>query len=114
MEQIWLEIGLFFVTTSFGIIGWLLSRQIDSIKEAIQLLFKKHDADKDALDEFKLHVAGKHYEAHTVDEKFDKIENSVKDGFRDVGNKLDRLSGMMLNHITDDKTGKFNLHNGEQ
>ena len=132
----WVAIGLAGLGVLFSIIGWLLARKddaqgkelqsqkedhekdISALRDAIKLLFAKHDADVNNLAEFKLHVAGKHYEAHTVDEKFDKLEGTFKDGFRDMGSKFDRLADAMIRHIEADtngnKTGKFSILKGEQ
>ena len=42
-------------------------------------------------------------------EKFDKLESTFKDGFKDMGAKFDRMADALMSHLaaTGDRTGKF-------
>jgi hypothetical protein len=95
----WTLIGVTVYGTFSTIIGVLAMRQLDSLRESIKLLFTKKDALERDLNEFKLHVAGRHYESHTVDEKFGKLEDTFKEELRSMGGKFDRLTDLMMQYF---------------
>jgi len=57
-------------------------------KDEIDLLFRKHDEDAAALSDVKLTLAGKHYERTELDIKFDKLDQTIKNGFRELSTDL--------------------------
>lgn len=72
---------------------WYLLQQKDSQQaKQIELLFKKHDLDSEELQKLKLQIASQHYVKGELDAKFDKLEATFADGFKDLGEKFDRLS----------------------
>lgn len=93
-----LEIGLFVVGLVFSVIGWLLKNKDDAQAHQISLLFVKHDADAQALQDLRVQLAREHYQKNELDARFDKLEAAFKAGFNDLGSKFDRLSEALLNH----------------
>jgi hypothetical protein len=89
------------ITLTVVTVVWYLLRQKDAKQAAeIKRLFELHDKDSHELVELRLHIAGKHYEAKTIDEKFEKLEESVTNGFQSLGVKFDKLSNTLIDHIT--------------
>jgi len=85
----WVAIGLAVMGIVFGVIGKLLgnkdaAQEKEMIAQAaqIKLLFEKHDSDVIALNEVKMTLAGKHYERTELDIKFEKLDATIKDGFK--------------------------------
>ena len=112
----WVVIAMGVVNIFLVIIGWLITRQIDGIKEeikdlktAINELWKARQDDVAAHRDLREIVAGRHYERDELDAKFDKLEGTFKDGFKDMGAKFDRMADALMTHLakTDDRTGKF-------
>ena len=84
----------------FAITAWLL-RNKDAAQEAqIDLLFRKHDDDAARLDALRLEIARNHYERNELDQRFDRLDHTIKDGLERIGAKVDRLSDAMLAHIS--------------
>ena len=87
-----------------SIVGYLLAQkdkqqeeEINGIKGDIKTLFNKHDIDAEALQDLRVQIAAKHYERPELDAKFDKLENTVKEGFLSLGARLDKLNDALLN-----------------
>lgn len=87
-----------------ALIQYLLIQKDNKRTEEIQKLFALHDADAQELLALRLHIAGKHYEAQTVDAKFDKLENAFNRGFKDLGEKFDHLSETLLSKLAENKS----------
>jgi len=90
----------------FSIVGWLLKNKDKQQEDAlnahsaqIKLLFEKHDADATALQELRVQIASNHYERPELDKKFDKLETTFRDGFKDLGEKFDKLSDALTTHM---------------
>ena len=83
-----------------GTVVWYLLKQKDNqqqseLKDAndkIDTLFLKHDADVQALQELRVQIAAKHYERPELDKKFDKLETALTEGFKHIGERLDKMS----------------------
>lgn len=115
----WTLVGVTIFGVFVGIIGWFISRQVDSVKESIKLLFTKKDALEKELNDFRIHVAGNHYEARTIDSKFEKLETTFKDGVREIkdeqreiSSSITELTKAIMRHISDEQTGKHSSFNG--
>jgi len=115
-------IGLFFLTLIFGAVGWLLKNK-DEAQEAkitalgkkhdediagrdiqIQLLFRKHDEDEKELRKLEVQIARNFYERPELDNKFEKLDKTFKDGFTLLGEKLDKMNSALLTHLGEHKT----------
>ena len=114
----WVAVGVALFGSLTVVIGWLLSRkddaqgkEIDTLKTNLAAAFSASDKNEAALNEFKIQIAGEHYKARTIDEKFDKLETTFKDGFRDMGTKFDKMTDVMIRHLGEhgDQTGKFKI-----
>lgn len=82
-------------------------KEIDALRELIAatqaqiaLLFKKHDDDVAALQSLQLQIAKEHYLKHELDQRFMSLEAAFKDGMRDLGHKFDKLTDILVDHIT--------------
>lgn len=101
-----LTLVLFLLGIVGSIVGWLLSnkdkqqaRQIEGMEAQITTLFRKHDDDVQALQDLRERIAGRHYERQELDAKFDKLEVAFKNGFKELGDKFDKLyEGLMSCH----------------
>lgn len=82
------------------VLWWLLRDRDAKQQKAIDLLFQKHDADAAALEALKLQIASQHYLKSELDAKFDRLDSTIKDGFRGFGDQLEKLSGLLIEHIT--------------
>ena len=102
------EIAVASLTGLFIVLWWFYRQRDQDNKNAIALLFKKHDEDVDQLNELKLQIASKHYERTDLDAKFDRMEATFKIGFNELGFKFDKLSDVLTKHMVDTNhvTGK--------
>lgn len=106
------DIAIWMLGGLFSVLFWLLknkdenqSKQLDSHARYIEIIFKKIDDDMAALQNLRVHIASHHYEKSELDVKFEKLERTTSDGFRILGDKLDKLSSSMLTHIGGEKRG---------
>ena len=83
-----------------GIVGWLLSNKDAKQSKEIDLLFKKHDEDAAALSALRLEIAKEHYLKHELDARFQSLESVFRTGMNDLGIKFDKLSTVLIEHIT--------------
>lgn len=83
-----------------GLVGYFL-RQKDSEQGAkIDKLFLIHDKDVEKLAALELKIASDHYIKPELDAKFDKMEATFKEGFHTLGHKFDKLTDILVAHIT--------------
>lgn len=83
------------------VVLWYLLRSKDSAQQkAIDLLFAKHDEDVGDLQKLKFEIAKSHYDKPELDQKFDRLETAIQEGMRDLGNRFDRLSEILVKHVT--------------
>jgi hypothetical protein len=93
------EIALALLTALFVVLWWFYRQRDQDSKTAIALLFKKHDEDAEALNNLKIEIAKKHYERGDLDLKFDRMEETTRIGFRDMGDKFDKLSNTLMEFV---------------
>lgn len=82
-----------------SLVWYLLRKRDEEQQEAINLLFKKHDMDADALAALKLEIASHHYVKSELDAKFDRLQDTFTSGFDALGKKFDKLSDALIDHI---------------
>jgi hypothetical protein len=89
-----------------SIIAYLLNKkdatqenELNELKKQIALLFVKHDADVAALHELRIQIAEMHYKKPEVDFKILKIEETIEKSMDRLGEKFDKLSAALLDHI---------------
>ena len=96
------EIGLA-VMAGLGTILWYLLTQKDSKQEeAIKLLWQKHDIDAKELENLKLQIASQHYVKAELDQKFNQMDATMRNGFQILSGKVDELSKTLLTHFQGD------------
>ena len=93
------EVVLAIATAFFGILGYLLQQKDAKQEEAIKLLWDKHDVDAKELELLKLQIASQHYVKSELDIKFDRMDNTMKEGFKSIGEEIKELSSTLLNHF---------------
>lgn len=88
-------------------LGYLLNKkdasqekEIAELKGTTALLFKKHDDDVAALQSLQLQIAKEHYLKHELDQRFMSLENAFKEGMHELGRKFDKLTDILVDHIT--------------
>lgn len=91
-----IEISLFALTGLFVALWYLLTQKDAKQQKDIELLWQKHDADAKELDMLKLQIASRHYEKNELDNKFDRMEETFRSGFKDLGSKVDTLTNALL------------------
>ncbi len=82
-----------------GLIGYLLSRRDAAQAEQIADLYAKHETDAKALQDLQVKVASEHYVKQELDARFIKLESLIDAGLRGLGEKMDKLTDALLEHI---------------
>ena len=96
------EIGLA-VMAGLGTLLWYLLTQKDAKQEdAIKLLWQKHDIDAKELENLKLQIASQHYVKAELDQKFNQMDATMRNGFQILSGKVDELSKTLLTHFQRD------------
>jgi hypothetical protein len=107
-----------------GVIGWLLSnkdkQQAKEIadnrshhdaalldlklqsKNDIDILHRMHKEDAAKLEELQREVDREHYRKQELDGKFDKLDNSIQDGFRGVRADMKEMMNLVHEHISEE------------
>jgi hypothetical protein len=98
-RDVLITLGLSALTGVFTIMWWLLRSKDKKQEDEITLLFQKHDADAQRLQDLELEIAKKHYIKDELDIKFDKMENTFRSGFDGLGAKFDNLSSALIAHM---------------
>lgn len=94
------DLGIAGILGLIGIIGWFLRQKDEQQAKSIALLFQKHDDDAANLANLRLEIAKEHYLKHELDARFLSLEHTFKTGMSDLGAKFDRLSEVLVNHVT--------------
>ena len=83
-----------------GTLLWYLLTQKDAKQEeAIKLLWQKHDIDAKELESLKLQIASQHYVKAELDQKFNQMDATMRNGFQILSGKVDELSKTLLIHF---------------
>lgn len=70
--------------------------------ESIQL-WAKHELDVRELQDLRERIAREHYVKQELDQKFDKLELAFTAGFRDLGQRFDKLSEALMARREEDR-----------
>ena len=62
-----------------------------------QKLFELHDKDAANLAELRLLIASEHYPKKELDVRFEKLDVTFREGFKELGDRFDRLAAALLN-----------------
>jgi hypothetical protein len=98
-----IELVMFAFGIVVSVLFWMLRTRDEARARAIRVLFEKHDSDVERLQELKLMIAGKHYERGELDVKFERLEDTFKEGFNGLGDRFDKLSAALIDHIAKTK-----------
>lgn len=79
-----------------AIIGWLLRNKDAAQEKQISELWDKHNDDAKALNDLRVQIAQNHYVKHELDQRFDKLEMAFREGFRELGDKFDKLAERLM------------------
>ena len=109
-DNTWVTIALFILSGIFTIL-WYLLRQKDETQarqlvaldsqhrldmankqEQIDLLFEKHDMDVEKLVLLDKVIAKNYYERKELDDRFIRLESTIKDGFKDLGVEIKEMT----------------------
>lgn len=82
-----------------GLLGWLLSNKDAKQAHEIELLFQKHDKDAQDLAELKLVIAKEHYIKAELDDRFRSLDQTFREGFKELNVQFAALSAALLAHI---------------
>ena len=82
-----------------GVVGWFLRSKDEAQAKQISALWEKHDEDVRSLQELRERIAREHYVKAELDMRFQRLEDAFRDGFRDMGDKLDKISSLLLDHL---------------
>ena len=94
------EIGLAILSGFFVLLWYLLQQKDEKQQKDIELLWTKHDLDARELDALRLQIASQHYVKSELDSKFDRMEETFRTGFKDLGSKVDSLTSSLLKEHT--------------
>ena len=93
------EIGLAALTGLFVVLWYLLTQKDAKQEDAIKLLWTKHDDDAKGLELLKLQIASQHYVKAELDQKFNQMDATMRNGFQILSGKVDELSKTLLTHF---------------
>ena len=108
MELI-VEVAFFLIAGVFSVLWWLLRQKDAAQAEQIKLLFLKHDEDAEKLAALSLKIAEMYYVKPELDVKFVHLENSIREGMRELGGKFDRLTETLI--VMKERTNGHNISN---
>ena len=99
-ESTIVEIALFVLTGLFVVLWYLLLQKDSKQQKDIELLWTKHDSDVTELQQLKLQIASQHYVKAELDQKFDRMDTTMRSGFKDLSEKVEQLSKTLLTHFS--------------
>ena len=83
----------------FTVLWYLLQQKDAKQQKDIELLWTKHDSDVTELQQLKLQIASQHYVKAELDQKFDRMDATMKTGFEILSSKVDKLSDVLIAHF---------------
>ena len=89
-----------------SIVGYLLQKKDHEQEKQLEDLYTKHHQDADRLHQVELKLASDHYVKSELDNRFDRLDISMKHGFETLGAKFDVLSAQLVAHITNEEIKK--------
>lgn len=98
-----IELVSFGAYAVFAVVFWLFKIKHEAQSAQIKLLFEKFDLAAAAHQELRLQIARDHYHKVELDARFERLEEAFKDGFRELGAKFDKLSDILLRHMSDEE-----------
>lgn len=74
-------------------------KDVEELKKTQALLFKKHDDDVAALNSLQLQIAKEHYLKHELDQRFQSLETTFRQGFDGLSSEFKELSRVLIAHV---------------
>lgn len=94
-----MEIWLLIAGAIFAIIGYLLARKDAQQEAQIKTLWEKHDEDAKRLQDLELDIAKRHYVKDELDQRFDRLENSIRSGMDSISGEVRNLRDAIMKGI---------------
>lgn len=95
-ESAIVEIAMGALGLLFTVLWYLLQQKDTKQQKDIELLWTKHDLDAKELENLKLQIAQQHYVKSELDSKFDRMEETFREGFKNLGVKVDHLTTTLI------------------
>ena len=119
-ENLVVEIGLALLTLVGTLVAVIFQRQDKANadlsaahQKLIDELFALHRADEKELVNFRLLLSDNYHKAPVVDDKINKLERSITEGFRQLGERFDHrfdiLAKALSDHVLSDDRRKSDL-----
>lgn len=93
------SIAIFVLGGVFSVIGYLLRQKDVEQGEQIKMLFQRNDERQRQMQELEVRMASHYYPKDELDRKFDKLENTLSDGFNTMVSKIDEFGRALMQHI---------------
>lgn len=94
-----MELAIAALTILLSVVGWLLANKDAKQAKEIELLFRKHDADVEALNTLRLEIAKEHYLKHELDARFQSLQDTVRLEMRGLGDKFDKMTDVLVKQL---------------
>lgn len=78
-----------------------VTKQLDEFAKHRDNHYRQHDEDSKALQMLREQIAREHYQKHELDQKFEKLEATTREGLASVVSEIRRLSDAMLRHLSE-------------
>src|ERR1022692_4703120 len=98
-ESDWIKTGMVVVSGLFTVLWWLLKQKAEQHEKEMTKLWDKYDTLKESLQRHQVCIAEDHYKKPELDNKFGKLEKDIKDGFEGIGDKFDKMTKSLVDHI---------------
>ena len=103
MPQEFITIAIALLTGIFSLIGWFLKDKdakqqsaLEAHDKQIEVLFSKHDADVQALQDMRVLLAQEHYRKPELDTRLERLDSSIREGLSTISIKVDKLTEAVL------------------
>lgn len=84
----------------FAVLWWLLRQKDLAQQKQISMLFEKHDADAQRLQDLELDIAKHHYLKVELDPKFDRLALSFRTDMESLGLKVEKLTDAVIRRVS--------------
>ena len=95
------EIGLACLGVLITVIGYLLSQKDAKQEELIKDLYTKHEADEKELTHLRIQIADGYHKKPEIDSKIEKLEKSIIEGFKHLGDRFDARFDILARTLSD-------------
>jgi len=100
-ETALVEVGLAILGVLLTVIGYFLSQKDAKQEELIKDLYRKHEADERELTHLRIQIADGYHKKPEIDSKIEKLEKSIIEGFKHLGERFDSRFDLMAKALTE-------------